>query len=127
MGVTGKLEIDWIARGSIREIGLVSQQYGGLSGGNRSKRSFKISTSSEHVVDSAQPESRSIALKGSGLIGEHIDPDCAQRCGNSVRVSEDVVVSHHSPEAMRRLHLTQELSARLGRVSAFFGISKIRN
>ena len=112
MRVSGKLQIHWIARDIVGIIRLMGQQNYRFIRGNIVQSGLKIGAPFEHIVHATQPKARAVAFDGNRSIVQDLNSNATKRVCNPVRISQGVVVSHHRPQTVRRLHLPQQLSAR---------------
>ena len=121
-----KLEVHRVTRNTVGIVGLMNQQDCSFACRNVMQSGVKIDGASNDIVHSAQPEPPSVAFNRSGLVRKHLNSLCAKRARHSIHVSTNVVVPHHCPKTMRRLHLPQELRARFSRSRTGFGLAEVR-
>src|SRR5580658_1024373 len=72
----------------------------------------EVGGADQNIVHTAEPEPGSVALDGNRLVDQNLNALGAQRAGHAIGIGETVVVPHHRPRSVRRLHLAQQLGAR---------------
>jgi hypothetical protein len=127
MRVTGELKVNRIVRNTVREIRFMRQQNCRFRRRNIAQRTVKVCASPEHVVNTAQPKTSTIALDRSGLIQQHLNSPRPQSGRHVIWIAKRIVVPHHRPQPVWRCHLLQQLGARFSHQCALLWLAEQRN
>ena len=120
VGMAGQHKIDKLPPGMLDDcVGVVGfvrhQQHGGV--GQRWHGEFKARVGGSGVVDSAEPESRAVALDGHMLVDQDRDAICGERADDERSADGDIVVAK-AGVAQRASEGAEDLGTTMGRVVA---------
>lgn len=108
-------------------IRLMHHQNCGFSRRNVLQRRIHVGCFPQHIVNTAQPETRAIGFDWRGLIRENSNSLRLKRSCDAIRISECVVVPHHSPNTVRSFQVLKDCGAGLGVGCTFRWISPKRH
>ena len=95
-------------------VRLVRQQNRRFVTGHRVKGRVQVGGPAQDIIDTREPEPAAVGFNRSRLIGEDLNSPAAQRACDNIWIGREVVISRNRPQAVRSLHLPEQVGARFG-------------